>query len=96
MSIPRPSLDPRLHGAIDAELKTLKILSRRLQSSLTILATELQVIQRLYYKNKNQHRGSLFWRNVVEVRRFMERIERLNLQGSLNDLRSKFYDNLQK
>lgn len=93
---PRASIDPSRHGSIDAELKSLKLYSRRLQSLLTVHATELQVLQRLYYKNKNQHRGALFWRNVTEIRRFLERVEKLNLLDSINGLRSTFYDTTQK
>ncbi|KAH9484295.1 hypothetical protein JR316_0003776 [Psilocybe cubensis] len=91
----RASLHPSRHGSIDIELKALKIHSRRLQSLLTIHATELQVLHRLYYKNKNQHRGALFWRNVTEMRRFLEKIEKLKLLDSTNSLRSTFYDTTQ-
>ncbi|KAF8902126.1 hypothetical protein CPB84DRAFT_1776677 [Gymnopilus junonius] len=93
--IPRISIDHSLHGAIDTELKNLKLLGRRLQSALAIHATELQLLRRLYYKNKNQHRGALFWRNVIEMRRFLERIEKLSLLDSLNALRARFYDTTQ-
>ncbi|KAF8201419.1 hypothetical protein BJ912DRAFT_500704 [Pholiota molesta] len=88
---PRMSIEPSRHGSIDAELKSLKFLSRRLQANLTLLATELQLLQRLYYKNKNQHRGALFWRNIAEVRRYIERVANLNLQDSLAALRYTFY-----
>ncbi|CAA7271738.1 unnamed protein product [Cyclocybe aegerita] len=87
----RVSIVSSRHGAVDAELKALKLLSRRLQAALTSHATELQLLQRLYYKNKNQHRGSLFWRNVVEMRRYSERIENLSLSILLNGLRSSFH-----
>lgn len=87
----RVSLEPSRHGSIDAELKSLKLLSRRLQANLTLLATELQLLQRLYYKNKNQHRGALFWQNIAEVRRYLERVANLNLQDSLAALRNTFY-----
>lgn len=90
--VPRTSIDTSLHGAVDNELKALKLHTRRLQSVLTTRATELQILQRLYYKNKNQHRGALFWRNVVEIKRFLERVEHLNLLDSINGLRSMFYE----
>ncbi|KDR81569.1 hypothetical protein GALMADRAFT_239595 [Galerina marginata CBS 339.88] len=94
-NIPRASIQPARYGGIDTELKNLKLLARRLQPILTIHSTELQIFQRLCYKNKNQHRGALFWRNVIEVRRFLERIESLNLCDSINAFRSKFYDTTQ-
>ncbi|KAF8959045.1 hypothetical protein BDZ97DRAFT_1839559 [Flammula alnicola] len=90
--VPRASIDASRHGTIDTELKSLKLLSRRLQSTLTIQATELQILHRLYYKNKNQHRGSLFWRNVAELRRYLERVDNLNLQDSTSALRYAFYN----
>ncbi|KJA20193.1 hypothetical protein HYPSUDRAFT_43305 [Hypholoma sublateritium FD-334 SS-4] len=89
--IPRASLDSFHPGLVDAELKSLKLLSRRLQSSLTILGAELQLLRRLYYKNKNQHRGALFWRNVSELQRYLHKLEDLNLQDSIITLRNAFY-----
>ena len=52
----------------------------------------LRVLDRLYYKGKNQHRTSLFWRHVEEMRRFCLRIDSLDLLGILNRLRHSFYD----
>lgn len=89
--IPRASLDSFQPGLVDAELKSLKLLSRRLQSSLTILGAELQLLRRFYYKNKNQHRGALFWRNVSELQRYLHKLENLNLQDSIITLRNAFY-----
>ncbi|KAF9480125.1 hypothetical protein BDN70DRAFT_932005 [Pholiota conissans] len=89
--IPRTLVETFRHAAIDAELKSLKLLSRRLQSNLTLLATELQLLHRLYYKNKNQHRGAIFWRNIAEVRRYLEKVTDLNLQDSIPALRNTFY-----
>ena len=89
--IPRASLDLLQPGLVDAELKSLKLLFRRLQSSLTILGSELQLLRRLYYKNKNQHRGALFWRNVAELQRYLHKLENLNVQEPTLTLRNKFY-----
>lgn len=90
--VPRAKIHASRHGSVDNELKALKLHTRRLQSVLTTQATELQILQRLYYKNKNQHRGALFWRNVVEIKRFLERVEHLNLIDMINGLRSMFYE----
>lgn len=76
---------------VDAGLKSLKLLSRRLHTLLDTHATELQILQRLYYKNKNQHRGSLFWRNVVEIRRYSERFEQHKPHILIDDFRCAFY-----
>ena len=76
---------------VDASLKDLKLLSRRLHTLLNTHATELQFLQRLYYKNKNQHRGSLFWRKVVEIRRYSERLNQHKLHISIDNFRCTFY-----
>jgi len=76
---------------VDAGLKSFKLLSRRLHTLLNTHATELQILQRLYYKNKNQHRGSLFWRKVVEIKRYSERFEQHKLHLLIDKFRYTFY-----
>lgn len=88
----KTSIDPSLYGHVDLALKRLKLVSRRLSSTLTMWGEESRVLDRLYYKGKNQHRTSLFWRHVEEMRRFCLRIDSLDLLGILNRLRHSFYD----
>jgi len=90
-SISRRSFDASQHAVVDSQLKSLKIITRRLQSALTIHETELHILERLIYKNKNQHRKALFWRNVIEIRRYSERVDNLKLSDDLQLLRSLFY-----
>ena len=33
------------------------------------------MLERLYYKGKNQHRTALFWQRVAEMRKFGERVD---------------------
>jgi len=87
----RASVIASLHGSVDAELKSLKLISRSLQSALTAHELELEILSRVYYKNKNQHRGSLFWRNIVELRRYSECLVKAQLLNSVNVLRRMFY-----
>lgn len=87
----RVSMDASQCFKIDAGLKNFKLLSRRLHTLLNTHATELQILQRLYYKNKNQHRGSLFWRKVVEIKRYSERFEQHKPQILIDDFRCAFY-----
>ncbi|KAF8163263.1 hypothetical protein B0H34DRAFT_694723 [Crassisporium funariophilum] len=87
----RAAMDPSHYPKIDSALKDLKLCTRQLLSVLNIHETELQLLQRLYYKNKNQHRGSLFWRNVVEIRRYSERVDNLDLYAKLNAFRHTFH-----
>ncbi|KAM0787677.1 hypothetical protein ACM66B_003740 [Microbotryomycetes sp. NB124-2] len=42
---------------------------RPVRRALPVLGKELQLLRRLVYKNKNQHKGSHWWRKVVEVDR---------------------------
>ena len=87
----RVSMDASQCFKVDAGLKSFKLLSRRLHTLLNTHATELQILQRLYYKNKNQHRGSLFWRKVVEIRRYSERFKQHKPHILIDHFRCAFY-----
>ena len=87
----RASMDASQYVKVDAGLKNFKLLSRQLHTLLNTHATELQILQRLYYKNKNQHRGSLFWRKVVEIKRYSERFEQHRPHILIDDFRCAFY-----
>lgn len=90
----KTSIDPSLYSHVDSALKRLKLVSRRLSAVLTIWGEESRVLDRLYYKGKNQHRTSLFWRHVEEMQRFCLRVNSLDLVGTLNRLRHSFYDSV--
>jgi hypothetical protein len=79
---------------IDGALKDLKAASRRLRSACAALQDESRVLERLYYKGKNQHRSALFWRHVSEVRRYYRRLEELRLTRVVEDLRGSFFGDL--
>lgn len=89
--IPRSSVHPSQHSVVDSQLKSLKLITRRLQSVVKIHEAELQILHRLFYKNKNQHRTALFWRNVSEIRRYSQRVVSLDLLGTLQSLRLMFH-----
>ncbi|KAI8998704.1 hypothetical protein BD414DRAFT_475826 [Trametes punicea] len=88
---PRASFDAGITSTIDAALKQLKACSRRLQAALTSHRTELQVLERLYYKGKNQHRTALFWQRVAEMRRFGERVDEMHIGDVVESLRLAFW-----
>ncbi|KAF9264719.1 hypothetical protein L218DRAFT_199493 [Marasmius fiardii PR-910] len=92
----RTSLPLPHHSKVDSILKDLKSLSKRLHTTLSGYETELKVLERIYYKSKNQHRSALFWRRVIETRRYGRRIEQIELGDFVNTLRMSFYreDNL--
>ncbi|KAL0946945.1 hypothetical protein HGRIS_013104 [Hohenbuehelia grisea] len=87
----RTELSPNLYGPTDAVLKELKIFSRKLQTAASDFAEELQILDRLFYKGKNQHRSALFWKRVCEVRRYGQRVCGLNVQNLLHELRCSFF-----
>ncbi|KAF8520232.1 hypothetical protein BU17DRAFT_47200, partial [Hysterangium stoloniferum] len=91
-TIPRGSLDVSLHTTVDESLKDLKIVHQRLEENITALSSELRLLERIYYKGKNQHRAALFWRKVIEVRRICTRISCLGAIGVVEELRYTFYD----
>jgi hypothetical protein len=94
LSIPtreRKVLDASLYSSIDSFLKPLKATTRRLQVASTTMANEEQLLQRIYYKGKNQHRSALFWRRTAEIRRYAQRTKDLNLADLLHRLRCSFF-----
>jgi len=90
-SHPRAHLDKSGHTAIDSVLKGLKKSSRSLQVVLAAWSTDSQILDRVYYKGKNQHRGALFWRRVVELRRICGRLRHINPDQKLNVFRTSFF-----
>ncbi|KAH9854156.1 hypothetical protein C2E23DRAFT_819792 [Lenzites betulinus] len=88
---PRASLDAANTPAIDGVLKQLKACSRRLQAALGCHRTELQVLERLYYKGKNQHRTALFWQRVAEMRKLGGRVDEMHMDDVVESLRLAFW-----
>ncbi|KAJ7273667.1 hypothetical protein B0H12DRAFT_1007421 [Mycena haematopus] len=84
-------LDATLHPQVDASLKQLKSCARSLQPVLSTFTDELQILHRIYYKGKNQHRSALFWRCVAEMRRYGDRVEELSLLSLVDSLRYSFF-----
>lgn len=48
---------------------------RPLKRLLTNFGEEAALLRRFTYKNKNQHKGSGWWRRIVEVDRAVERVK---------------------
>lgn len=89
---PRTSLDHTKHASVDTVLKDLKLCARCLQTSLKAQLNEARILERLYYKGKNQHRGALFWRRVVEMRRFCNRVDDMHIDVVVDDFHYSFFD----
>ncbi|EGO18610.1 hypothetical protein SERLADRAFT_443945 [Serpula lacrymans var. lacrymans S7.9] len=89
---PRNSIDPISYPLVDASLKDLKTCSRRLQTVSAIVGDELKILERLYYKGKNQHRSALFWKRVVEIRRYGRRLSEASLWETLELFRCSFFE----
>ncbi|KAF9069670.1 hypothetical protein BDP27DRAFT_1325173 [Rhodocollybia butyracea] len=92
----RGSLDKFHHSNVDSVLKDLKPLSRRLFTMTMALEDETQILDRLHYKNRNQHRSALFSRRVNELRRYSHRVEELQLYHLVDDLRQSFFGRTEK
>ena len=88
---PRSALEASNHPAIDTVLKQLKTCSRRLQAALASHRTELQILERLYYKGKNQHRTALFWQRVAEMRKLGERLDEMHMDDVVESMRLSFW-----
>ncbi|KAF9227966.1 hypothetical protein BS17DRAFT_774548 [Gyrodon lividus] len=87
---PRSSLSSSHHKEIDTLLKDLKNCSRRLRAAMNSFIDEVRILEKLYYKNKNQHRMALYFRRVPEIRRYGQRLIELDLPGSVDLLRASF------
>jgi hypothetical protein len=88
---PRDQLDDKHKLVIDGIVKTLKSCSRRVNHAMSAFRDELQLLERLYYKGKNQHRSALFWRRVCEIRRYGSRLIKFDLPPILQDLHKSFF-----
>jgi len=88
---PRATVSATHCLAVDAELKSLKLVARKLQAVLTLNSTECLILGRLYYKNNNQHRGAVFWRSLAELRRFTTRLKALDLDLCCAAFRASFH-----
>jgi hypothetical protein len=87
----RASLENSLHSTVDGILKDLKACSRRLQAALASYQDEMQVLERLYYRSKNQHRAALFFKRIAEIRRYGWRLLEANMTEDVQLLRASFY-----
>jgi len=89
----RASLESPKHPVINAYLKSLKLHARTLNALFAQHATELAVLERIYYINNNQHRPALFWQRLVEARRYSRRLRSLDVPSLVDRLRRSFYGN---
>lgn len=92
---PRSTLPARHHSTIDSCLKTLKTAITAFSTLEHALAEEQQILERLYYKGKNQHRSALFWRHVGEMRRVFKRMigsTKFRVSNTLEGVRSSFHE----
>ncbi|KAH7096106.1 hypothetical protein BKA62DRAFT_625359 [Auriculariales sp. MPI-PUGE-AT-0066] len=77
--------------AVDGALKLLRGAAKRVQAVEEGHAAELAILRRLHYKNRNQHRISLFWRRVEEVKRLASRLEQVQLGDLVHWVRLGFH-----
>jgi hypothetical protein len=87
----RTSLESSKHPVINTYLKALKLHARTINALFAQHATELAVLERIYYINNNQHRPALFWQRVVEARRYSRRLRSLDAPSLVDGLRRSFY-----
>lgn len=88
---PKTALNAADQSSIDSILKDLKICTRRLHTAFQSQQMELQILERLYYKGKNQHRSALFWRRIEEIRRYGLRLTRQDTHSLVEGMRMSFW-----
>ncbi|KAF9053629.1 hypothetical protein BDZ89DRAFT_288113 [Hymenopellis radicata] len=89
---PRGQLPTGAHGYVDSILKNLKKCRRQLNPNFVAYCEELQILERLYYKGKNQHSASLVWKRVFEARRYTQRVATSGIIPFVDGLYLSFFD----
>ncbi|KAI6028364.1 hypothetical protein F5J12DRAFT_376173 [Pisolithus orientalis] len=89
--LPRNSVSIHLHKDVDILLKELKPCARHLRATLGSYTDELRILERLYYKNANQHRAALFFKRVSETRRYGQKFVALNISEHVDRLYASFF-----
>ncbi len=89
---PRGQLPIGAHGYVDSILKDLKKCRRQLKSNFAAYREELEILERLYYKGKNQHSASLVWKRVYEARRYTQRVANSGITPFVDGLYLSFFD----
>jgi hypothetical protein len=87
----RDSINTQLHFEVDSILKEFKHCLRALQSAFVSHTAELKVLERLYYKGKNQHHSSIFWRGLSDARRFGRRLNEVSENQTLKSFHQLFF-----
>ena len=90
----RASLDSSKYFSVNVFLKSIKLHTRTLSALFAQHATELAVLERIYYLNNNQHRPALFWQRIVEARRYSRRLKSLDVPSLVDGLRRTFHGNV--
>ncbi|GAA0154958.1 hypothetical protein LIER_12795 [Lithospermum erythrorhizon] len=62
----------------------IEIVEQRLKSFLVQLQTEYRILDRIVYKNKNQHRRCSYFQFLLKVRRDLRLLQSANLEEILN------------
>lgn len=88
----RDTLDQALHFSVDSALKNLKKCRNQFKTIFATFQDELDILERLYYKGKNQHRSALFWKRVAETRRYGNRLNETDLVKLIDDMQHSFFD----
>ena len=87
----RNDLDIALISVVDKCLKSLRKTSRQLPPTVNSHSSETRILERILYKSKNQHGRTLFYRNLVEIKRLAVRIEQANIVKFVESTRASFY-----
>lgn len=90
-NISRDALSQQSITAVDTFLKSLRKLQKNVTNNQSTHTSELQLIDRISYKSRNQHGIALFWRSLSEVRRYAKSIEGNSLSALIDSVRSSFY-----
>jgi hypothetical protein len=88
---PKAQLAEGLHSRVEAQLKRLKLVSRELRHHIAAFESEARILERVYYKGKNQHRSAVFWQRLVEIRKYATRLTDVHVDEIVERLRASFF-----
>ena len=91
ITVSRDTLPLASMSTVDATLKALRSASKRMHAVAEAHDVELALLDTLCFKNNNQHRISLFWRRIQEVKRLALRVQDMKLHELIDWARIGFH-----
>lgn len=90
--LPKAIVSPNIARHVDALLKSLRTVSKRLHAAGMAYHIDLTVLRKLNDNATEQHRSALFYRHIAHVKRSALRLQEYDMASIIDNFRSAFYD----